>query len=80
MRNATASFLENRKELIRLSLVPDYAATDALHPTMGWENVTARLCKDMTNVGIPWAIGGSDFSVNIDKLNNYRLTPVGSCS
>jgi hypothetical protein len=72
MRNATATSLESNKELIRLSLVPDYASTFAMHPTMGWENVIARLCHDMASVGIPWAIGGSDFSVNIDKVNGGK--------
>lgn len=65
---AAANLLDTT-ELILVSLVPDYAATDAMSPMMSWENVIARLCQDMVGVGIPWGIGGSDFSVNIDKVN-----------
>jgi len=62
-------FGENSRELILLSLVPDYAETDATSPTMNWEKVVTRLCQDMASVGISWGIGGSDFSVNIDKMH-----------
>jgi hypothetical protein len=36
---------------------------------LNWENVIAKLCRDMSSVGIQRAIGGSDFSVNIDTIN-----------
>jgi hypothetical protein len=39
-------------------------------PKLKWEEVIARLCNDLTQMGIPWAIGGSDFSVNVDKIDN----------
>jgi hypothetical protein len=52
-----------------LSIVPDYAATSAIRPNMNWPKVVERLCQDLTNAGISRAIGGADFSVNIDRVN-----------
>lgn len=66
---AAAVLLKNNRELILVSIVPDYAATDATRPNLNWRNVITKLCEDMANVGILWAIGGSDFSSNIDKVN-----------
>lgn len=67
--HAATTILKNNRALIILSLVPDYASTSPASPKMNWENVIARLCQDMASIGIPWAIGGSDFSVNIDTVN-----------
>jgi hypothetical protein len=69
VHDAAAALLKDKRKLILVSIVPDYAATDATRPNLNWENVIAKLCEDMASVGIPWAIGGSDFSVNIDKVN-----------
>jgi hypothetical protein len=66
---ATAPILKSNGELILVSLVPDYAATYAIRPTLNWDKVITRLCADMNDVNIPWAIGGSDFSINIDLIN-----------
>jgi hypothetical protein len=67
--SATTPLLENNRQFIRLSIVPEYGATDPRRPKLDWEDVKAKLCQDLASVGIPWAIGGSDFSVNIDKEN-----------
>ena len=69
VHKATGVFLQRNRKLILLSLVPDYAATNAKTPVLNWETIIARLCQDMASVGIPWGIGGSDFSVNIAKEN-----------
>ena len=61
-------FDENNREIL-ISLIPAYAATDATHPNLKWEKVITRFCEDMASVGTPWAIGGSDFSVNVDKVH-----------
>jgi hypothetical protein len=66
---AAAALLKNNRELILVSLAPDYAATDATRPRLIWEDVITKLCEDMASVGIPWAVGGSDFSINIDTVN-----------
>jgi hypothetical protein len=65
---ANASAAASRRSLI-LSIVPDYAATSATHPSLNWEAVVERLCQDLTNAGIKRAIGGADFSVNVDRVN-----------
>jgi hypothetical protein len=66
---AAASLLKSKKELILVSIVPDYAVTSATRPMLNWEDVITKLCEDMASVGIKRAIGGSDFSVNIDTIN-----------
>jgi len=66
---AAGTLPKDNRDLVVVSIVPDYAATDATRPNLNWENVISKLCEDMASVGIPWAIGGSDFSINIDKVN-----------
>ena len=69
VHEAAAPLRKSNGELILVSLVPDYAVTSATRPMLNWENVIAKLCRDMSSVGIYRAIGGSDFSVNIDTID-----------
>jgi hypothetical protein len=72
--NASAATITAFRRWLLLSIVPDYAATSAMNPTINWPKVVDRLCQDLANAGIKRAIGGADFSVNIDRVNGG--TPV----